>query len=99
MKQQIAKEIGIGLLFGLISNLAGCYLYLFFLSNSKDLSIESTYEVALEQDLLGNIIALGALLNFVVFFVFLKKKQYYRARGVVLATLVAAIIILISKFY
>jgi hypothetical protein len=55
--------------------------------------------VALEQDLLGNIIALGALLNFVVFFAFLKKKQYYRARGVVLATLVAAIIILISKFY
>lgn len=99
MKQQIAKEIGVGLLFGLISNLAGSYLYLFFLSKTKDLSIESTYLVALEQDLLGNIIALGALLNFVVFFVFLKKKQYYRARGVVLATLVAAIVILISKFY
>lgn len=99
MKQQIAKEIGIGLIFGLISNLAGSYLYVFFLSNVKDLSIESTIQVAVEQDLLGNIIALGALLNFVVFFVFLKKKQYYRARGVVLATLMAALIILISKFY
>ena len=99
MKQQIAKEIGVGLIFGLISNLAGSYLYVFFLSNIKDLSIESTIQVAMEQDLLGNIIALGALLNFVVFFVFLKKKQYYRARGVVLATLMAALIILISKFY
>jgi hypothetical protein len=98
-KQLIAQEIGIGLLLGVIANLAGGYLYLFFLSNTKDLSIESTFQVAVEQDLLGNIIALGALLNFVVFFVFLKKKQYYRARGVVLATLVAAIIILISKFY
>jgi hypothetical protein len=99
MKQHIAKEIGIGLVFGMISNLAGSYLYLFFLSNMKDLSIESTIQVTIEQDLLGNIIALGALLNFVVFFVFLKKKRFYRARGVVLATLVAAIVILISKFY
>ncbi len=99
MKQNIAKEIGIGLLIGLLSNLAGSYLYIFFLSKIKKLSVESTLEVALEQGLTGNIIALGALLNLVVFFVILKKKQYYRARGVVLATLIAAIIILISKFY
>ena len=99
MKQSILKEIGIGLLIGLMSNLAGSYLYLFILSNIKKLSLESTFEVALEQDLIGNIVALGALLNFLAFFVFLKKKQYYRARGVVLATLVAAIVILISKFY
>ncbi|PKA82507.1 hypothetical protein ATE92_0637 [Ulvibacter sp. MAR_2010_11] len=99
MKPNIPKEIGIGLLLGLVSNLAGSYLYLFFLSLVKDLSIESTFQVAIEEDLLGNIIALGALLNFLVFFVFLKKKQFYRARGVVLATLVAAIVILISKFY
>jgi hypothetical protein len=56
-------------------------------------------EITLEQGMLGNIIALGALLNFLVFFVFLKKKQYYRARGVVMATLIAAIVVLISKFY
>jgi hypothetical protein len=99
MKQHIVKEIGLGLIFGLVANLIGSYLYLFFLSNIKDLSLEGTIQVATEQDLLGNIIALGALLNFVVFFVFLKKKQYYRARGAVLATLVAAIVILISKFY
>ncbi len=99
MKQNIAKEIGIGLLIGLLSNLAGSYLYIFFLSKIKKLSVESTLEVALEQGLTGNIIALGALLNLVAFFVILKKKQYYRARGVVLATLIAAIIILISKFY
>ena len=99
MKKKIGKEIVIGLITGLMSNLAGSYLYLFFLSQVKKLSIESTLEVAIEQGIIGNIIVLGALLNFAVFFVFLKKKQYYRARGVVLATLIAAIIILISKFY
>jgi hypothetical protein len=99
MKNKIGKEIVIGLITGLMSNLAGSYLYIFFLSRVKKLSIDSTLDVAFEQDLIGNIIVLGALLNFVVFFVFLKKKQYYRARGVVLATLIAAITILITKFY
>jgi len=99
MKQKIAKEIAIGLGLGIISNLAGSYLYLFFLSIVKKLSVESTLEITLEQGLIGTIIALGALLNFIVFFVFLKKKQYYRARGVILATFLAAIIVLISKFY
>ncbi|GHC47687.1 hypothetical protein [Ulvibacter litoralis] len=99
MNKTIAKELFIGLLIGIVSNLAGSYLYLFFLSNVKELSIESTFDVALEQGLLGTVIALGALLNFVAFFVFLKKKQYYRGRGVIFATLIAAIIILISKFY
>ena len=99
MKKKIGKEVIVGLIVGLISNLSGSYLYLFFLSKVKKLSVESTFEVALEQGLIGNIIVLGALLNFVCFFVFLKKKQIYRARGVVLATIIAAIIILISKFY
>ena len=96
MKQKIRKEILIGFLIGIIANLAGCYLYIFFFS---EYSLKTTIEVALEQDLLGNIIALGALLNLGVFFIFLKKKKYYRARGVIMATLLAAIIIVIAKFY
>ena len=96
MKQKIRKEILIGFLIGVIANLAGCYLYIFFFSKY---SLETTIEVALEQDILGNIIALGALLNLGVFFIFLKKKKYYRARGVIMATLLAAIIIVIAKFY
>lgn len=99
MKQKIGKEIAIGLIIGLISNLTGSYLYIFFLSRVKHLSVDSTFQITLEQGMLGNIIILGALLNFVVFFVFLKKKKYYRARGVILATIIAALIILISKFY
>ncbi|MBV1922996.1 MAG: hypothetical protein KUG68_03100 [Flavobacteriaceae bacterium] len=90
------KEILIGFLVGLAANLAGSYLYIYFFS---DYSLEYTIEVALEQDIFGSLIALGAVLNLIVFFIFLKKKQFYRARGVVLATVLAAIIVLISKFY
>ncbi len=92
----IKKEVFIGLLIGLIGNITGSYLYIYFFS---DYSLEETIKNALLQDVFGNIIALGAILNLFVFFIFLKKNQFYRARGVVLATVVAAIIILVTKFY
>jgi len=92
----IKKEVFIGLIIGLIANTAGSYLYIYFFS---DYSLEETINNALMQDVFGNIIALGAILNLLVFFIFLKKNQFYRARGVVLATVVAAIIILVTKFY
>ncbi len=95
MKPHI-KEILIGFVIGLAANMAGTYLYIFFFSK---LSLESTLQAALENDFLGSLIALGAILNLIVFFILLKKNQYYRARGVVLATLVAAMVILISKFF
>lgn len=96
MNKNILKEILIGFVIGIVANMAGTYLYIFFFS---DLSLESTLQAALEKDFLGSLIALGAILNLGVFFVFLKKKKYYRARGVVLATVVAALVILISKFF
>ncbi|WP_347373076.1 hypothetical protein [Aequorivita sp. Q41] len=95
MKPHI-KEILIGLGIGVLSNMAGSYLYIFFFSK---LSLESTLQAAQENGFLGSLIALGAILNLIVFFILLKKNQYYRARGVVLATVIAALIILISKFY
>lgn len=90
-----AKEILIGLIIGLVANMAGTYLYIYFFSKE---SLETTIQMALENDLLGSLIALGAILNLMVFFVYIKKRQYFRARGVVLATLIAAMVILISKF-
>ncbi len=92
----LKKEVFIGLIIGLLANIAGSYLYIYFFS---DYNLEETIQNALAQDVLGNIIALGAILNLFVFFIFIKKNKIYRARGVVLATVVSAIIILISKFY
>ena len=60
--------------------------------------LEETLKQAVEKDLIGSLIALGAILNLLAFFVFLKKKQNYRARGVLMATILAALAILISKF-
>ena len=92
----IKKEVLIGFITGLAANIIGSYLYSYFFS---DYNFEETIKLARTQGVLGNIIALGAILNLVVFFIFLKKNQFYRARGVVLATVFSAIIILIIKFY
>ena len=95
MKPHI-KEVLIGLTIGLLANMAGPPHSIFFFS---ELSLESTLQAALENDFLGSLIALGAILNLIVFFILLKKNQFYRARGVVLATVIAALAILISKFF
>jgi len=92
----LKKEVFIGLIIGLLANIAGSYLYIYFFSVYN---LEETIQHALAKDVLGNIIALGAILNLFVFFIFIKKNKIYRARGVVLATVISALIILIAKFY
>ncbi len=91
----IAKEVSIGFLVGLVANLAGMFFYITFFS---EYSLEATLSAAMKQGFIGSLIALGAILNFLPFFVFLKKNQLYRVRGVVIASLLAVIVILITKF-
>lgn len=90
------KEIAIGFLIGIITNILGALLYILLFS---DLGVASTIEVANEGGHLGSIIALGAILNIAAFFGFLKIKRDYRARGVMIASLLAAILILIYKIF
>ncbi|WP_378185767.1 hypothetical protein ACE939_11680 [Aquimarina sp. W85] len=96
----IKKEIGLGLAIGLIANTFGvliCVLIFSVLSVS-DLSFTETLSASLKNNTFGNLITLGAILNLAAFFLFLKQNKPYRARGVLLATLIAALIIMISKF-
>ncbi|GAA0716758.1 hypothetical protein GCM10009430_12780 [Aquimarina litoralis] len=91
----IKKEIIIGFITGIIANTVGIALYILLFS---ELSITETLKTAQQNNFLGSLIALGAILNLIVFFLFLKQNKPYRARGVLLATLVAAVGIAISKF-
>lgn len=89
------KDVLIGFLIGLLSNMAGLYLYVFFFTKYE---IEFALQVSYEDGFIGKLIALGAILNFLPFFVFIKKKEDFKARGVLLATILSAITILILKF-
>lgn len=90
----IKKQVFIGFLVGIISNAAGIVFYILLFSK---MDLEATVKNAIQNDYVGKIIALGAILNFFPFYVFLKKNQIYHARGVLLATVLMAVIIAISR--
>lgn len=88
------KEIIIGFIVGLIANTFGTLLYILLFS---DLSVTETINAAISQGHIGSLLALGAVLNLVAFFAFLRIKRDQRAKGVMLATLVTALVILSYK--
>ncbi len=92
----IKQNIIIGFLVGLAFNIGGILLYILLFSEA---GVDTTFQDAIKNDYLGKLIALGAVLNFLPFFVFIRKKQVYHARGVLLACLVAAIAIASYKIF
>lgn len=90
------KEIIVGFVVGVIANTFGTLLYILLFS---DLGVVETFNAAVEQGHIGSLLALGAVLNLVAFFGFLRVKRDFRARGVMIATLLTALIILYYKLF
>ena len=90
----IKKEIAIGFAVGLIANTIGTLMYILLFSG---MGIEETFAAAYQEGHTGTLLALGAILNLIAFFGFLRIKRDYRARGVMMATILTAMIILYFK--
>ncbi|QFZ53961.1 hypothetical protein FEZ18_03630 [Oceanihabitans sp. IOP_32] len=91
----IKKEVATGVLVGLIANSIGLFLAAKLLGGGE--SFTTTLKNAHTEGVLGKLLSLGAILNLVVFFIFIKKRQDYRARGVLLVTVLVAVLTLIFK--
>jgi len=91
----IKKEILIGFLVAIVATSFGFYIYVEYVSQY---GFEETLKIIDEQNLYGKILGLSSIPNLFVFFIFLKKKQDYRARGVILATIFIGLAILFSQF-
>lgn len=90
------KEIFIGFTVGLLATICGCYIFIEF--SSKHNFYESLKLIS-KANLYGKILVLGAIANLFVFFIFLKKRQIYRARGVLLETfLIAFLVVFLTLF-
>lgn len=92
----VKKEVLIGLVVGLIANAIGLFFAAALLGQSD--SFVTVLKTASAEGFLGKLISLGAILNLAAFFIFIKKKQDYRARGVLLATVCIAIVTFIINF-
>jgi hypothetical protein len=92
----IKKEVFKGFAVGLIANIIGLYIAAILLGNGEGFS--NVLKSASTEGILGKLISLGAILNLIAFFIFIKKKQDYRARGVLLATVIVAMSTFVFKF-
>lgn len=92
----IKKEVFIGFFVGIIANAIGLFLTANLLGRGDDAI--TVIKAADAEGFLGKLVSLGALLNLVAFFIFIKKKEDYRARGVLLATAAIALLTFLYKF-
>jgi len=92
----INKEILIGFLVAIFAMLAGMFVYLQYISR---FGFQETLDMVLQGGVLGPVMALATLPNLLVFFIFLKKDQVYRARGVLIAVVLIALVTMFLKFF
>ena len=81
-----------GLLIGIISTTIGIALFIHFFT---DYTFTEGLQASKANGTLGKIITLGAILNIIIFFALLKIKEDLMARGVVLSTIIMAIMTLV----
>ena len=92
----IKKEISIGILVSLIATTVCFFIYLQYIA--AEFSLKTTFDHIRQGGILGNAITLAAIPNLFLFFIFLNKKQDYKARGVLIGTIFIALFTFILKF-
>lgn len=92
----IKKELFIGFVVGLIANAVGFIIAILIFGNGE--SITTAFKQSLDQGFFSKLISMGALLNLVAFFLFIKLKRDYRARGVIFATITVTIVTFLLNY-
>ena len=91
------KEIVLGFFIGAICVFLGIFLFDLSAGVYKGLSFSRILDRSLSTILLEKRTSIGALLNLPVFYFFLNRRKDNYAKGVLLATIVVAILLLINK--
>lgn len=90
------KEIIIGIVIGLIASAIGLTLSLWFFGTGD--SVINSLKIAINQGVLTKLVSIGALLNLGAFFLFLNTNKEPRAKGVLIATIIVALVTIIIRF-
>jgi hypothetical protein len=89
---KIKQEVFKGFFIGVMTTFFGVIICTLIVSSLKSSDFSSTFNGFMQEGNLWMLLALGALPNLGVFFLLLQKDLEYKARGVVLATLLVAFI-------
>ena len=98
MKKQTNIKINVltGILFGFIATAFGFYFYSQVFNH---FSMKFIKILIVEENMLSEILAYSAIPNLLAFFVFIKRGEDYKARGVLITTMIVAIAIAFSLLY
>lgn len=87
------KEILLGILSGFLANTVGTIFSVIILFQEIKISnILKILSDSISDNFITKLISLGALMNLIVFFVFLRYDYEEKARGVLIATFIIAIL-------
>ncbi len=90
------KDIFIGFLLSILATIAGSYLYMEFIMKN---GFEASWQWMINTHNQGMILSLGAITNILLFFVFIKRKEDDKAKGVLFGIILVALTVLVYKFF
>ena len=87
------KEVFFGLIIGIIANCVGVLLTVIIIFSEYRLTnIIELINSSIDNNYITKLISLGAVINLIVFFLLLKYDNTEKARGVLIATFLMAIL-------
>lgn len=89
------KKLFKGVFVGILAPIAAFYVYVAFLGNADP---RGTYLDIVAMDKLSHVMSLSILINLLIFFMNIKTNRDEAAKGILLATILYGMIIVIIKF-
>ncbi|OFY52390.1 MAG: hypothetical protein A2Y87_11120, partial [Bacteroidetes bacterium RBG_13_46_8] len=72
---------------------------LFYLVRFNHLSLSGFFNVLVSRNILSSLLSLCVVPNLLVFFIFIWTNMLYLARGVLMATIIFGVIVIIAKYF
>lgn len=61
--------------------------------------LQDFHRFAMDKDFFDNLVSLSGIPNLALFFLFLKTKLYENGKGIILATFVLVLVVIVLKFF
>ncbi len=87
----------VGLILGVIVPLFG--VFIFYKFNFKTLDFGEFIDYVSRKGMFPQLLSLSVIANLGLFFTFIWKKFYYSAKGVIMATFLYVLVVIILKYF
>jgi hypothetical protein len=94
---QAKNNILVGLLFGLIVPFLA--LMIVYLTGFPGFRFIDFFRFTMSKNILQNLVSLCGLANLPLFYLFIRSESYESVKGVILATFILVLLVIILKFF